>query len=42
MTANVDRIKYGMLLMQILPSVITNDEELKQMNEEVDRLLSRE
>ena len=28
MTVNVDKSKYGHLLMETLPSVITNDEEL--------------
>jgi HTH-type transcriptional regulator/antitoxin HigA len=41
MTANVDEQKYGKLLMQTLPSVITSDEELERMTKEVDRLMSK-
>lgn len=41
MTANVDRTKYGLLLMETLPSVITNEVELEQMTEEVDRLMTK-
>src|SRR5215203_3132010 len=41
MTANVDSTKYGMLLMQTLPSVISSDEELESMTAEVDRLMTK-
>ena len=41
MTANVDSTKYGMLLMQTLPSVISSDEELERLTEEVDRLMTK-
>jgi HTH-type transcriptional regulator/antitoxin HigA len=41
MTANVDRTKYGLLLMQTLPSVITNDDELEPMTQAVDRLMTK-
>lgn len=41
MTANVDKTKYGLLLMQTLPSVITNDNELERMTEEVNRLVTK-
>ena len=41
MTVNVDRTKYGLLLMETLPSVITNEQELEQMTQEVDRLMSK-
>ncbi len=41
MTANFDRTKYGRLLLETLPSVITNDQELEQMTEEVDRLMTK-
>lgn len=41
MTANVDKTEYGRLLIRTLPSVISNDEELEQMTEEVNRLMSK-
>jgi HTH-type transcriptional regulator / antitoxin HigA len=41
MTANVDEKKYGMLLMQTLPSVISSDEELEKMTEQVNRLMTK-
>ena len=41
MTANVDSTKYGMLLMQTLPAVISSEEELDRLTAEVDRLLSK-
>ena len=41
MTANVDEQKYGKLLMQILPSVITSKAELERLTEEVDRLMTK-
>lgn len=41
MTANVDSTKYGKLLMQTLPSVISSDEELERMTAEVDRLMTK-
>jgi HTH-type transcriptional regulator/antitoxin HigA len=41
MTANVDEQKYGKLLMQTLPSVITSDAELERLTKEVDRLMTK-
>lgn len=41
MTANVDKTKYGLLLTRTLPAVISNDKELEQMTEEVNRLMSK-
>lgn len=41
MTANVDSTKYGKLLMQTLPAVISNEDELERMTAEVDRLMTR-
>lgn len=41
MTANVDNTKYGLLLMQTLPSVISSDEELERLTEEIDRLMTK-
>lgn len=41
MTANVDKTEYGRLLIRTLPFVISNDEELEQMTEEVNRLMSK-
>ncbi len=41
MTANVDSTKYGILLMQTLPSVISSDQELERLTEEVDRLITK-
>lgn len=42
MTVNVDEKKYGNLLMSVLPSVITNDEELDRMTQEIDRLITKD
>jgi HTH-type transcriptional regulator/antitoxin HigA len=41
MIENVDCTKYGMLLMQALPSVISSDEELERLTEEIDRLMTK-
>jgi HTH-type transcriptional regulator / antitoxin HigA len=41
MTANVDTKKYGLLLMQTLPSVISNERELERLTEQVDRLMTK-
>lgn len=41
MTANVDKTKYGLLLMETLPSAISNEKELERLTEEVDRLMTR-
>lgn len=41
MTANVDK-RYGDLLMKVLPSVITNDEELERLTQEIDRLVTKD
>jgi len=41
MTANVDSTKYGMLLMQTLPAVISSEEELERLTEEIDRLITK-
>ena len=41
MTVNVDKTKYGQLLMRTLPSVITSEEELDQMTIEIDHLVSK-
>jgi HTH-type transcriptional regulator/antitoxin HigA len=41
MTANVDRTKYGLLLMETLPSVISSEEELERLTEEVNRLMTK-
>lgn len=42
MIANVDEKKYGNLLMSVLPSVITNDEELDRLTQEIDRLITKD
>lgn len=42
MTASVDEKKYGNLLVSVLPSVITNDEELDRLTREIDRLLTKD
>lgn len=42
MTANFDKARYGTLLLDVLPSAITNDEELDRLTEEIDRLLSKD
>ncbi len=41
MTANVDKTKYGLLLMETLPSVISSNAELERLTEEVDRLMTK-
>lgn len=41
MTANVDEKKYGLLLMEILPSAISSEEELEKMTAQVDRLMTK-
>ena len=41
MTANVDKTKYGLLLMETLPSVISSEAELERLTEEVDRLMTK-
>ncbi len=41
MTANVDGTKYGLLLMQTLPAVISSEEELERLTVEVDRLMTK-
>lgn len=41
MTTNVDSTKYGVLLMQTLPSVISNDDDLERLTAEVDRLMTK-
>ena len=41
MTANVDKTKYGLLLMETLPSVISSEKELERLTEEVDRLMTK-
>ncbi len=41
MTANVDEKKYGLLLMEVLPSAISSEEEHERMTEQVDRLMTK-
>lgn len=41
MTANVDTTKYGLLLMQTLPSAISNEQELERLTAEIDRLMTK-
>ncbi len=41
MTANVDKTKYGLLLMKTLPSVISSEKELERLTEEVNRLMTK-
>ena len=41
MTANLDETKYGLLLMQTLPVVISSEEELERLTVEVDRLMTK-
>lgn len=41
MTANVDKRKYGLLLMETLPSAITSETELERLTEEVNRLMTK-
>ncbi|HSK73005.1 MAG TPA: hypothetical protein VK892_15000, partial [Pyrinomonadaceae bacterium] len=38
---NVDVKKYGLLLMEALPSVISSEEELERMTEQIDRLMTK-
>lgn len=42
MTANVDKKKYGTLLVDILPAAITNDKELDRLTREIDRLITKD
>jgi HTH-type transcriptional regulator / antitoxin HigA len=42
MTVNVDEKKYGNLLVNVLPSVITNDEELERLTKQIDRLITKD
>ena len=41
MTVNVNNNLYGQLLMEVLPSVISDDKELDRLTNEVDRLMSK-
>ncbi len=41
MTVNVNNQIYGQLLLQALPSVITDEEELVRLTKEVDRLVTK-
>lgn len=41
MTANIDEKKYGLLLMETLPSVISNEDELEKMTGQVNRLMTK-
>lgn len=41
MTANVDEKKYGLLLMEVLPSAISSEKELERMTEQVNRLMTK-
>ena len=41
MTANVNEKKYGLLLMQTLPSVISSNAELERLTAEIDRLMTK-
>ena len=41
MIANVDE-KYGNLLVRVLPSVITNDDDLERLLQEIDRLITKD
>ena len=41
MTVNVNNQIYGQLLMQVLPSVITDEEELTRLTHETDRLVTK-
>lgn len=41
MTVNVNKKLYGQLLMQVLPSVITDKHELDRLTEEVDKLMTK-
>ena len=41
MIANVNNKIYGQLLAQVLPSIVTNEEELERLTREVDMLVSK-
>lgn len=41
MTANVNEKKYGLLLMEVLPSAISSEKELERMTEQVNRLITK-
>ncbi len=41
MTANFNKTKYGDLLMQTLPSVITSEDELDRLTQVVDHLITK-
>lgn len=41
MTVNVNKEIYGQLLMQVLPSVITDEQELERLTGEVNRLMTK-
>ncbi len=41
MTANFDKTKYGKLLMQVLPSIISSEDELEKFTGEIDRLMTK-
>jgi len=41
MTVNVNNKIYGQLLMQVLPSVITDEQELTRLTEEVNSLVTK-
>ncbi|CAN5756858.1 hypothetical protein BH20ACI4_BH20ACI4_23620 [soil metagenome] len=41
MTVNVDEKKYGLLLMEVLPSAISSEDELEKMTEQVNRLMTK-
>lgn len=41
MTVNFDKTKYGHLLMETLPSVITSEDELDRLTEVVNHLISK-
>lgn len=41
MTANVDKTKYGLLLMETLPAVVSSEQELERLTDEIDRLMSK-
>lgn len=41
MIAKIDESKYGTLLVATLPGVITDDDELARLTEQVNRLVSK-
>ncbi len=41
MTANFDKTKYGILLAETLPAVISTEQELERLTDEIDRLMSK-